>query len=191
EIHAVHSEDLLYFAMECLEGRSVRDALRQDPDGVDCENVLRVVADCMAHCHQQGILHRDLKSDNVFLLADGRVKLIDFGVARAVGGTQLTATGEMVGTLGYLAPELFGGGQPGPQTDVFAFGVMAFEMYAGRMPFAHPLSAGPVDPPPRMPAHVAAVMMRCLARDPAERYTDFLQVLRDLPAPDGPEFLEI
>ncbi|MBI3891851.1 MAG: protein kinase, partial [Candidatus Wallbacteria bacterium] len=105
EIHAVHSEDLLYFAMECLEGRSVHDALRQDPEGVDCENVLRVVADCMAHCHQQGILHRDLKSDNVFLLADGRVKLIDFGVARAVGGTELTATGEMVGTLGYLAPE--------------------------------------------------------------------------------------
>ncbi len=192
EIHAVHSEDLLYFAMERLEGMSVHEALQRNPTAVDREKVLRVVAECLAHCHEQGILHRDVKADNVFLLSDGRVKLIDFGVARAIGGTDLTAAGEVVGTLCYLAPELFSGGAAGPQTDIFAYGVMAYELYAGRLPFSHPLAAAPVEPVPAMPEAIARVTSRCLQRDPAARYASFAEVLRDLPAPaGGAQFFEI
>jgi serine/threonine-protein kinase len=176
EIHAVHSEDLLYFAMEYLEGASLREALQEDAGTVDRERALREVAAAMAYCHEQGILHRDLKADNVFLLKDGRVKLIDFGIARAMGGTDLTAQGELVGTLGYLAPELFRGGQASSQADVFAFGVMAYDVYAGRLPFAHPLSMGTIVPPPEMPFGLQAVMLRCLAADPAERFGSFREV---------------
>ncbi len=176
EIHAVHSDDLLYFAMEFLEGASLREALQKDAASVDRERALREVAGAMAYCHDQGILHRDLKADNVFILKDGRVKLIDFGIARAMGGTDLTAQGELVGTLGYLAPEMFRGGQASPQADIFAFGVMAFDVYAGRLPFAHPLSMGTIVPPPEMPFGMQAVMLRCLAAEPAERFGSFREV---------------
>ena len=180
EIHAVHSEDLLYFAMEFLEGASLKEALQKDAASVDRERALREVAGAMAYCHDQGILHRDLKADNVFILKDGRVKLIDFGIARAMGGTDLTAQGELVGTLGYLAPEMFRGGQASPQADVFAFGVMAFDLYAGRLPFAHPLSMGTIVPPPEMPLGIQAVTLRCLAADPAVRFGSFREVLAAL-----------
>ncbi len=188
QIFSVHHEDLLYFSMELLPGRTVHEAVRQSPGEVDLKRVLRSVAEIMAHCHDRGVLHRDLKSDNVFLLDDGSVKLIDFGIARVTGASELTADGELIGTLGYLAPELFQGGKTNRRTDVFAFGVMAFELHALELPFAHPLSSVIPDLPEGTGEDLGRVILRCLSRDPMERYGDFHELLSDLNRSDLEEF---
>jgi hypothetical protein len=174
---------------ELVNGRSLRDELR---DGPLPPPLLRAtlldIADGLAAAHAQGIVHRDLKPENVVRCTDGRVKILDFGLARAVEGTmsptstRLTQAGSAPGTPGYMAPEQLAGGTVDPRSDVFAFGVLAAELATGEHPFGSD-SAAMLGRMARMlegesvihsgawsAPDVQQIARRCLRAAPAERF---------------------
>jgi serine/threonine-protein kinase len=199
---------VLYFVMPCEEGPSLRERLRAEghlpvDEGL---GILRDVARALAYAHEHGVVHRDVKSDNVMLSSDAAV-VTDFGIAKAVsaaltdaGGTDITQTGSAIGTPAYMAPEQ-ASGDPATdhRADIYAFGCLAYEVFTGNPPF-HSLSKHQVIashlmtvPPavsetrPEVPASVAALIARCLEKDPAARPQTAREVLRalDVPASTG------
>ena len=178
-------DDLLYLAMQCVDGGSIDDRLRHEGK-LPLEDAIRVareVASALAHAHKRGVVHRDIKPANVLVDAEsGRCLVTDFGIARTADGGSLTATGMMLGTPAYLSPEQVTGESNDHRVDIFALGVMAYQMMTGKLPFDGPTPtaammrrlAGPPEPlislRPDVPADVAAVIERCLAAEPAERW---------------------
>jgi serine/threonine-protein kinase len=192
-----------YFVMEYLEGDTLQALLRGGPvDPAVARDVLLQVADAVQCAHEHGVVHRDLKPENVFLVhRRGKahfVKLVDFGIAklRVSGASGRTQAGFIVGTPEYMAPEQCDDGVIDARTDVYALGVMAFELATGRLPFtgktvtqlllAHlkekppaPSSLAPVSPA------LEAAILRALEKDPAARFQDmtsFAAALRAAPA---------
>ena len=126
----------LYMAMELVEGQSLRDLLRQGKLGL--EQSLAVASQVLAgleQAHAKRIVHRDIKAENVLVQADGTAKVLDFGVAKLEGGTVLTRVNEILGTVEYMAPEQILGDAVGPATDLYATGVLLYEMLTGVLPF--------------------------------------------------------
>ncbi len=130
-----------YLVMEFLSGHPLTEQIQQD-GAVPQARALAILAEVLegvSYAHRNGIIHRDLKPDNVFLMKDGdrlRVKVLDFGIARIVGGENLTLTGESFGTPNYMSPERITGGQSIDQrTDIYALGIILFEMLTGKAPF--------------------------------------------------------
>src|ERR1700712_3343292 len=129
-------EGIYFIAMELLEGQTLKDTLVQGgrlsfPEGVDLHmQTLRAVR----AAHRDGIVHRDLKPHNVMLDKDGRAKVMDFGIAR-LGASDMTATGSILGTAHYIAPEQAQGDVVTPRTDLYAIGVMLYEMLTAQTPF--------------------------------------------------------
>ncbi len=192
----------LYIAMELLEGRSLHD-LFHDEAPIDWRRMFKIVAQMcssLAEAHEQGIIHRDLKPENVHLEkrpGDPEfVKILDFGIAKVVHGDvggagpsspQLTATGQTLGTLEYMSPEQLMGKALDGRSDVYALGVVAYELITGRLPF--PDAKGPAglitaqlrqtpDNPSvahaagDIPAGVDQIILTCLAKDKAQRFDD-------------------
>jgi serine/threonine-protein kinase len=190
-IHEVgESDGLAYIVMEHVEGKPLSALIPMN--GLPLDTVLRCgtqVADALAHAHDRGIVHRDLKSPNVVLTPEGRPKVLDFGLAKRLAGgdddaelTQSigpTAAGLVVGTLSYLPPEVLRGAAADPRGDIWALGVMLFEMASGHLPFrgATPfetssaiLREAPAPLPARVPAGLRGVIQRCLVKEPEQRY---------------------
>ena len=176
---------LLYLAMEHLVGRTLREVL--DELGVltpgEALDVLEPVLDALAAAHAAGIVHRDVKPENVLLTDDGRIKVADFGLARAASaGT--TTSGVLMGTAAYLAPELVARGVAGARVDVYAVGIMLFEMLTGVLPFTGDLPVQvayrhvheDVPPPssvvPGLPPLLDVLVGAATARDPERRPVD-------------------
>jgi hypothetical protein len=178
-----HDESHVYIAYEYVPGRTLREAMRAGAldDRVAVEAAAQVL-DGLAHAHARGIFHRDVKPSNV-LLADGdgvAVKLLDFGLAVIAEEATLTASGDVPGTLGYIAPERLAGAEATPASDVWAVGVMLWEILAGEHPFWRPSpleSARAIEhgaPPlgsvrPDLPGALLAAVDAALARSPARR----------------------
>ena len=183
-------DDRLYIVTEFIDGHTLRDEIDDAPraDRARVRDTLRQLAAAVAAAHARGVTHRDLKPENVMRTAEGRLKVLDFGLARVEAadgmapGVRHTLPGVVVGTPGYMAPEQIDGGPIDARTDVFALGVLAYEFAAGVHPFA---AATPLaiasrvlgdDRPslggPRadLPASLVAVVDRCLARHPAQRF---------------------
>ncbi|MCX4241984.1 serine/threonine-protein kinase [Paraliomyxa miuraensis] len=173
----------LMIAMELLEGRSLHEALSGPMEPARAVGILRQVCRGLCAAHAAGVVHRDIKPENVLLTTkDGRadaVKLVDFGIAAIHDGSESTAI--RGGTPHYLAPEVAMGGSVEPSVDVYAWGCLAFELLTGRVPFegtdvcavlrAH-LSQEPPTPSsccPDLPVALDAVVLGCLAKDPASR----------------------
>lgn len=186
--HGPAGHDLNYLAMEWLDGKDLAATLRER--GLSMADGVRLVAraaDALGYAHAQGVVHRDVKPGNLFLV-DGdvsAVKVIDFGIARAALPGSLTRTGAILGTPGYLAPEQARGGVTvGPAADVFSLGCVLFELLTGRPPFlgdhfvavlAKILAAdvpSPRDLRGEIPAELDALVVRMLAKDPALRPPD-------------------
>jgi eukaryotic-like serine/threonine-protein kinase len=177
-------DGLAYIVMELVEGKTLRSIIDQrDRLSVqDAVNITSQVADALEHAHRQGLVHRDIKPANVLVQADGRVKVTDFGIAKAAGGDDLTRTGTVVGTARYLAPEQVNGGPVDSRADVYALGLLLYEMLTGKPPFAADTDmATAVARLTNAPAPVRAarpevtrgledVVARSLARDPEYRY---------------------
>jgi serine/threonine protein kinase len=195
-------EGHLYIASELVRGRTLRQELAGGPLPEDrLMPTLIELASALAAAHEQGIVHRDLKPENVILRADGQVKILDFGLASIEAArnqptaTRLTQTGMTLGTPGYMAPEQLSGGVIDARADIFAFGVLAWELATGEHPFgADPaallarmteLMEGPSSTTSR-PLPVAGldrVARRCMRGLPSERYQSaqaLLQALRTL-----------
>jgi serine/threonine-protein kinase len=118
----------------------------------------------LAHAHERGLVHRDVKPQNLLLAEDGTLKVSDFGVARAVDGTRLTEIGSVLGTAAYLAPEQARGEETTPATDVYALGVVLHELLSGPLP-----NGGPLEPGRGAPDELASLLEACLRHDPAAR----------------------
>jgi predicted Ser/Thr protein kinase len=175
-----------FIAMEFVDGASLAD-LTQDRRLATAEERLRVLIPAMhavEAAHAAGIVHRDIKPGNLMVGRDGRVKLMDFGVARS-GDSGLTVTGSVMGTPSYLAPEQLTGAEPSKTTDRYAFAVMTFEVFTGTKPYVGATTAtllyniahSPPAFPDSMPAPERALFQRALAKEPAARFADLASFL--------------
>jgi Protein kinase domain len=172
----------VYIAYEYVPGRTFREAIRAgELDDAAAVTACAEICDALAHAHAAGILHRDVKPSNV-LLAEGRAKLLDFGLARMQEAETLTAQGDVPGTLAYIAPERLAGDEATGTADVWAIGVMLWESLAGRHPFwhtsmietAHAIEAGApslAELRPDLPKGLIELVDRALSLDPARRPT--------------------
>jgi len=195
----------VYLAMELVRGRTLRDILRQyGPLTPEQAMVfLDPILEALAAAHAAGFVHRDIKPENVLVSHDGRVKVADFGLARALSsGTQSVTQGMIIGTVAYLSPEQVEKGEADGRSDLYAAGILLFEMVTGQVPHEgeSPLSIAyqhvnsDVPPPsslrPGLPAEVDALVVTATRRDPAQRYQSAQDFLADarrvramLPAP--------
>lgn len=175
----------LYVVMELVEGQTLRDRLGQGPLAPEAAAAVGAqVADALAYAHAHGVVHRDLSSANVMLTPDGHAMVLDFGLARALPGdlgrtlSTVTASGVVLGTPDYVAPEVLKGSPADARSDVWTLGVLLHEMLSGTPPFrrralTETLAAVLQDPPPPLPARTPrawnTLLSQCLDKDPARR----------------------
>lgn len=191
-----------YIVMEYVAGRPLSALV--PGEGLPTETLLRYslqISDALAHAHQRRVIHRDLKSPNVVITPDGRAKVLDFGLAKrlreedldAVTRSQmsLTEAGAVVGTLHYLAPEALRGQAADERSDLWALGVMLYEMATGTLPFqgktSFELTSGILREPPapfpeRVPTGLRGVIQRCLVKEPGQRYQSAVEIRAALEA---------
>ncbi len=186
--HVGDAEGRPYIVMELVDGRPLSEAIPESGLPAPAAIAYAVqILDALAHAHEQGVIHRDLKSANAIVRPSGQVKLLDFGLARhldgAAPGSSVTSTlaGPMTaagGTLPYMAPEVLRGEPADASSDLWAFGVLLYEMLTGRLPFAGNtafeigraiLDGEPTPLPSSVPAALASCVMRCLSQDSARR----------------------
>jgi serine/threonine-protein kinase len=174
-----------YIAMEFLEGRSLKDVIREEGplDALRAVDIAVQILRAARFAHRRGIIHRDLKPHNVILDDEDRAKVTDFGIARA-GASDMTETGSIMGTAQYLSPEQAQGHAVSAQSDLYAIGIVLYEMLVGRLPFdaesAVTIALKQVSeaPPPLsesrqdIPPDLEAVTMRALEKEPARRFQD-------------------
>ena len=189
-------EGVPFLVTELLEGHTLRTLLREGGlPAAQAQNLALQLARGLAAAHARGVVHRDLKPENLFVTSDGRLKILDFGLARLTSDDPaspgLTQTGAVFGTPGYLSPEQARGEKVGPPSDVFSAGAVVYEMVAGRRAFpgASLIEAGhaaintePQSLPISTPPALEGVVMRSLEKEPARRFADGGQLAQALEA---------
>jgi serine/threonine protein kinase len=191
-------EGIPFIVMEYVEGRTLATYARDAQ--LPLEEVLRLAGQCLEaleYAHSQGVVHRDLKPANIMITAEGRPKIMDFGVAHVVG-SQMTQADEILGSPHYMAPEQLGKGKVDQRTDLFAFGVVLYWMLTGMLPFTGEsfaaiaqavLSERPVSPKElkrSVPRALGRIVLRCLEKNPARRFSsagEVRQALRSVAKP--------
>ncbi len=190
-----------YFVMELLDGPSLTAVLKQQRP-MPTDRLLRVAAqlcDALGAAHERGIIHRDLKPDNVHLVRHGQrddfVKVLDFGIAKVGGAnSKLTRAGQVFGTPHYMSPEQCAGRDVDHRTDIYALGVMLYEMATGQVPFdadnlmgvltkhvyEQPIPPRELPPPVSIPPGLEAVILKCLTKQPEQRYQTMAELRADL-----------
>ncbi|HEX9368932.1 MAG TPA: serine/threonine-protein kinase, partial [Vicinamibacterales bacterium] len=190
-----------YLVMQFVRGETL--AQRLERGRLPLREALEIavqLADALAYAHENGVIHRDIKPQNVMLTPEGRVKLMDFGLAKAPGRLDdqqethaaLTAAGVFLGTIAYMSPEQLAGRPADERSDIFSLGMTLYEIFAGRHPFAGPTHAATItaiasrpaaplsEAAPDAPAALTPVLRRALALDPRERYQSTRDLLEDL-----------
>ncbi|MBX5490326.1 MAG: protein kinase [Chloroflexi bacterium] len=192
-----------FLVMEFVEGESLRERL-QRAGPLPVREVVRIgaaVADALAAAHERGLVHRDVKPANILLTPDGRVRLADFGIAQALGAESATRTGTLFGSIHYLAPELIRGEAATPSADIYALGVVLYEMATGRVPYTgdNPLAiaiqhveqepAPPTQLVPGLSATLEAIILRAMDKRPVARFpsaAELAAALRAQPEASAP-----
>jgi serine/threonine-protein kinase len=183
-----------------VNGRSLREIIdREAPlPPARAVDLLKKIAEGVAYCHGRGVIHRDLKPENILVTAEGQPVIIDFGLALRSGGRRVTYPNlsGMAGTPEYMAPEQVEGKRGDARTDIYALGVILFEMLAGRPPFTADTPVATMGlhlygklprldrVQPEVPPHLAAIAAKCLQRDPGRRYVSVEALLQALADPD-------
>ncbi|WP_170061121.1 serine/threonine protein kinase [Spirosoma aerolatum] len=175
-----------FMAMEFVEGDSLEALIRKAgalPAPVAAE-IVRQGLEGLSHAHRKGILHRDIKPANLMLTPEGTVKLMDFGIARVIGNQRLTQVNRIVGTLEYMAPELVQGEAPSAASDIYAMGILLYELLSGKLPFASRtdyalMQAIVQEKPtalrklnPQVPKELEAIVHKALDKNPTKRFAD-------------------
>jgi serine/threonine protein kinase/tetratricopeptide (TPR) repeat protein len=186
-------EDRSFIAMECIEGESLKARVKSGPLGVyEAVEIAAEIADGLQEAHTKGIIHRDIKSANVMLTAKGRVKVMDFGVAKSYGRTQLTRSGTTIGTAAYMSPEQGTGDSVDHRTDIWSLGIVLYEMLTGELPFKADYEQATIyriinEEPPSVtslrsdvPKELERIIEKALKKDVRERYQSAEDLKKDL-----------
>jgi serine/threonine protein kinase/tetratricopeptide (TPR) repeat protein len=186
--------DTQFITMEFVEGENLKSLMRrmgQFPVG-KAVSVARQVCEGLARAHQLGVVHRDLKPQNIMIDNDGNVRIMDFGIARSLRGKGITDAKVMIGTPEYMSPEQVDGAEADGRADIYALGVVLYEMLTGRVPFEGDTALSvalkhkteiphdPRDLNPQIPEALNSLILRCLEKDKAKRYQNAEDLISDL-----------
>ncbi|KLU64653.1 serine/threonine-protein kinase PrkC [Desulfosporosinus acididurans] len=186
--------DTEYIVMEYVEGRNLKEIIRDyAPLTTDqAINLARQITSAVQNAHEHHIIHRDIKPHNILVTEDGRAKVTDFGIARAVSSATVTHTGDIIGSVHYLSPEQAKGLQSNEQSDIYSLGIILYELVTGQVPYdgetpiaiaLKHLQEQPTLPSklnPRVEKEFEGVIMRAIAKSPEQRYTSAKELLEDL-----------
>ncbi|MFD2670196.1 Stk1 family PASTA domain-containing Ser/Thr kinase [Marinicrinis sediminis] len=187
-------EDIHYIIMEFVEGATLNERIKEHAP-LQVEEAVHIatqICDALEHAHQNEIIHRDIKPHNILIGRNGRVKVTDFGIARAAASSDLTQTGSVLGSVHYFSPEQAKGVAQGEKSDLYSLGIVLYQMLTNQLPFLgeSPISVAlkhlqePFEDPrslnPMIPQSVENIMLKALRKTPEERYTSAREMLDDL-----------
>lgn len=191
--NAFYYENQLVMVMELIHGETLRDRrLRTAFTLPQAMNIAAQILRALVYAHDLGVVHRDIKPSNIMITETGEVKLLDFGIAVAGTPGELTRTGFMLGSLSYMSPEQVSGAKATTRSDLYSLGVTLYELLTGRLPITgksdyeimmghmHHIPTPPHQIVPAIPVPLSVVIMRALAKDPADRFStaeEFLQAI--------------
>ena len=188
------SQEMNYIVMEYVEGTDLKDYVRQRGalHPIEAVRIMMQIVSAIAAAHQNRIIHRDIKPQNILIDREGNVKITDFGIAVALSDTSLTQTNTLLGSVHYLSPEQARGGMATIQTDIYALGIVLYELLTGRVPFdgesavsialkhfQEPLPAI-VNPTAMVPQSLENIVLKATAKDPMNRYRSCYEMFQDL-----------
>ncbi len=193
-IHAIEeSGDQIFIVMEFIEGIQLSQKIKAGPISIkDAVNISIQISEALEAAHKKGIVHRDIKSQNIMITNAGQVKIMDFGLAKIGKGSKVTKKGATLGTIGYIPPEQIRGLRSDARSDIFSFGVVMYEMLTGHLPFEAEYEAAVLhlilneQPEPiknyRPDAHkgFCSIIRHALEKDPGDRYQSVSEILMDL-----------
>ena len=186
---------IYYIVMELIQGKTLKEIIIEEKGPLPWKwsvNVAIQIASALDMAHKNNIVHRDIKPHNIIITEDGVAKVTDFGIAKAVSNSTITAFGTTIGSVHYFSPEHARGGYTDAKSDIYSLGVVMYEMLTGRVPFDAdtPVSVAlkhmqedPVEPieiNPNIPESVNRIIMKALKKDPMERYQTSMELLLDL-----------
>ena len=195
EVYDVGEDDGKYFiVMEYVEGKTLKQLIKKRgsltlPEVVD---IMLQLTSAISHAHESYIIHRDIKPQNVVILEDGRVKIMDFGIAVALNAGELTQTNSVMGTVYYIPPEQANGGKADIKSDIYSLGILMYELVTGHVPFKgdspvevaikhmHEPLPSICEYDPEMPQSIENVILRASAKNPKNRYDSALEMHEDL-----------
>ena len=195
EVYDVGEDDGKYFiVMEYVEGKTLKQLIKKRgsltlPEVVD---IMLQLTSAIAHAHESYIIHRDIKPQNVIILEDGRVKIMDFGIAVALNAGELTQTNSVMGTVYYIPPEQANGGKADVKSDIYSLGILMYELVTGHVPFKgeNPVEVAikHMNEPlpsiceydPEMPQSIENIILKAAAKNPQNRYTSAMEMHEDL-----------
>lgn len=183
-----------YMANEYVNGKNLRDVLdtRSHFTPLEACDIMYQLSSAIIHSHEHGVIHRDIKPQNVYLTADGTIKLGDFGIATFENSARLTRSETIIGSAHYLAPEISKGQQASFASDIYSLGVTFFELITGKVPFDADTPVGvaikhikdkfpsPRKIIPSTPAEIERIILKATRKNPSERYKSVLEMRKDI-----------
>ena len=189
-IHAIEeSEDQIFIVMEYIDGIELKDKIKSGPIPFnESINIAAQIAEGLEAAHNKGIVHRDIKSQNIMITNDGKVKIMDFGLAKVKGGTQLTKIGSTAGTAAYMSPEQTNGEEVDLRTDIWSFGVVFYEMITGKQPFKGDYEQAVIysilNEEPELQDNISdglkSIIIKALSKNKESRYQSIKEMLSNL-----------
>ena len=193
-IHAIeHTDDDVFIVMEYIEGKELREEVRSGKLEIErAVDIAIQIAEGLQAAHKNGIVHRDIKSANIMITCDDKVKIMDFGLAKIGKGIQLTKEQSTLGTAAYMSPEQTRGEEVDQRCDIWSFGVVLYEMLTGQLPFKGDYEQAVIysilnDEPPALeqlrddvPENLTFIVNKCIKKDRSERYVNSEAILQDL-----------
>ena len=189
------SDELDYIVMELVDGMTLKQYMKKRGTPLSWREALHFITQivrALGHAHSRGIIHRDIKPQNIMVLRDGSVKVTDFGIARVASAAQATLTQEALGSVHYISPEQAKGSKIDYRTDLYSLGVMMYEMLTGRLPFEgntpmeiifqhiNSIPLPPSDYEPGIPQALEAITMKAMNPTPSKRYSSATEMIADL-----------
>src|SRR5262249_29407852 len=188
------AKGLQFVSMEYFHANNLKEFIAQSgiPSFQQAGSIAMQICDGLEAAHQHGVIHRDLKSQNIIINDARQIKIIDFGLARTAHLDGMTATGLIMGTPEYMAPELVSGKRADERSDIYALGIILYELFTGRVPFSgdSPIAVGfkqlkeeptsPCELNPQIDSAVESVILRALQKDPLKRYKSVTDLRADL-----------